>query len=114
MDGIVQMTQIVGLVWRNMKNKHKLPVGYTSLNWKERKEVREQYIEEQNNLCMYCGNNLKEDPPTEITDKKINWNIFPPNFLQHPIHLQHDHNTGMTEGAVHAYCNAVLWQYDGR
>ena len=22
--------------------------------------------------------------------------------------------TNMTEGAVHAYCNAVLWQYEGR
>jgi hypothetical protein len=34
--------------------------------------------------------------------------------LKSPIHLQHDHDTGLTEGAVHAYCNAVLWQYEGR
>jgi hypothetical protein len=30
------------------------------------------------------------------------------------IHLQHCHKTNMTEGAVHAYCNAVLWQYEGK
>lgn len=36
------------------------------------------------------------------------------NFLQHPIHLQHNHTTGMTEGAVHNYCNAVMWQYEHR
>ena len=35
-------------------------------------------------------------------------------LLDHPIHLQHSHNTGVTEGAVHNYCNAVMWQYDGR
>ena len=39
---------------------------------------------------------------------------FPQNFLQYPIHLQHNHDTGMTEGAVHNYCNAVMWQYEGR
>ena len=35
-------------------------------------------------------------------------------MLAHPIHLQHNHSTDMTEGAVHAYCNCVLWQYEGR
>jgi hypothetical protein len=34
--------------------------------------------------------------------------------LLHPVHLQHSHVTGLTEGAVHAFCNAVLWQYEGR
>ena len=94
--------------------KYKLPVDYTKLEWYDRKAVREQYVTEQENKCMYCGNNLSEEPPIEITNKRINWDLFPDNFLKHPIHLQHNHNTGMTEGAVHAYCNAVLWQYDGR
>ncbi len=49
----------------------------------------------------------------DITDKKINWKLFPENFLKYPIHLQHNHDTGMTEGAVHNYCNAVMWQYEG-
>ena len=94
--------------------KYKLPVDYTKLEWFEKKQVREQYIIEQENKCMYCGHDLSEDPPLEITDKDIIWDLFPPNFLKNRIHLQHDHNTNMTEGAVHAYCNAVMWQYEGR
>jgi hypothetical protein len=95
-------------------NKYDLPVDYDKLEWWERREVREQYIREQNNKCYYCGQDLNQDPPEEITNKKINWALFPDNFLKHPIHLQHDHYNGMTEGAVHAYCNAVMWQYEGR
>ena len=49
-----------------------------------------------------------------ITNKYIDWDLFPENFLKAPIHLQHNHNTGMTEGAVHNYCNAVMWQYEHR
>jgi len=90
------------------------PLDYTTLTASERRKVRLQYIEEQNNKCFYCKEDLDKDPPKHITDKKINWKLFPPNFLQYPIHLQHDHNTGITEGAVHSYCNAVMWQYEGR
>lgn len=91
-----------------------LPVDYTKLNWVERKQVREQYIKEQNGKCYYCGYDLDNSPPKHITDKKINWNLFPKDFLKYPIHLQHNHVTGMTEGAVHSYCNAVMWQYENR
>lgn len=94
--------------------KYKLPVDYTHLTFQERREVRMQYIEEQNGLCMYCKGSIYEEPPKEITDKEINWKLFPKDFLKYPIHLQHNHGTDMTEGAVHAYCNAVLWQYEGR
>ena len=92
----------------------KLPVDYTKLTWQERKSVREQYVKEQEGNCFYCGEFLGEEPPESVISKKINWELFPPNFLQYPIHLQHDHNTNMTEGAVHSYCNAVMWQYHGR
>lgn len=91
--------------------KYNLPLDYTKLSWRARRKVREQYIEEQAGDCMFCHVSLTEEP---IMDKKINWRLFPPNFMKHPVHLQHDHGTGMTEGAVHAYCNAVLWQYHGR
>lgn len=93
---------------------YKLPVDYTKLNYTERKVVRLQYIEEQKGLCHYCGCSLNEEAPEKIKSKNINWNLFPKNFLQYPIHLQHNHNTGMTEGSVHNYCNAVMWQYEGR
>jgi len=91
-----------------------LPVNYHSLEWWERREVRKQYIKEQNGNCAYCNQPLSSKPPKEITDRPINWELFPSNFLKYPIHLQHNHETGMTEGAVHSYCNAVMWQYEGR
>lgn len=92
----------------------KLPQDYVMLNPTQRRLVREEYVRKQNNLCMYCECDLDGQPPTYVTNQKIDWDLFPPSFLKHPIHLQHSHVTGMTEGAVHAYCNAVLWQYHGR
>ena len=96
------------------KKEIKLPVNYSVLTFAERRLVRERYIELQSRSCYWCGHSLDKDPPTEITDQFINWSLFPPNFLKYPIHLQHCHETDMTEGAVHAYCNAVMWQYHGR
>lgn len=90
-----------------------LPIDYTKLHWTERRQVREQYIKEQGGKCYYCGCSLDEPAPPHIIDKKINWKLFPENFLKYPIHLQHNHDTGMTEGVVHNYCNAVMWQYEG-
>lgn len=93
-----------------------LPTKYSKLDWRkgEKRLVRELYIQLQNNLCYYCKESLSNTPPKNITDKSINWNLFPKGFLNHPIHLQHNHKTDMTEGAVHAYCNAVLWQYENK
>ena len=96
------------------KEEYKLPIDYTELEPQERREVREQYIKEQKGLCAYCGESLENEAPKKVTNKKIDWSLFPHNFLKYPIHLQHDHDTGMTEGAVHNYCNAVLWQYHSR
>ena len=93
--------------------KYNLPVDYTKLEASERREVREQYIAEQNFKCMYCKCSLGENPPQTILNKEINWSLFPEHFLKYPVHLQHNHNTGMTEGAVHSYCNAIMWQYHG-
>ena len=92
----------------------KLPVDYTKLTRVERREVREQYVREQRGLCYFCNSKLDEPPSKKMTDLKIDWGLFPPGFLNAPVHLQHCHVTGMTEGAVHAYCNAVMWQYYGR
>jgi hypothetical protein len=91
-----------------------LPTDYTKLKPREKREVRQLYIKQQGGRCMYCDEDLEQSPPSRITDLEINWQLFPPGFLDNPIHLQHCHRTNMTEGAVHAYCNAVLWQYEGR
>lgn len=84
---------------------------YSRLTPYERRDLRNQYVEAQKGLCYWCKSDIHSDPPKKITDFKINWNLFPEGFLNYPIHLQHNHATDLTEGAVHAYCNAVMWQY---
>jgi hypothetical protein len=100
--------------WQEEEKKYDLPVDYDKLERWERREVRLQYIKEQNNKCYYCNEDLDEPAPKRITEKPVNWDLFPKGFLDYPIHLQHDHGTGMTEGAVHNHCNAVMWCYEGR
>ncbi len=89
-------------------------IKYSELTRAERMSVREKYIKLQKGNCLYCHESLTEKPPKLITEKPIDWNLFPPNFLKYPIHLQHNHASDQVEGAVHAYCNAVMWQYEKR
>ena len=90
------------------------PVKYSELNTRQKRLIKNQYTIEQNNKCMYCGESLDSDPPQRILEKQIDWSYFPPNFTKYSIHLQHNHETDLTEGVVHAYCNAVMWQYENR
>lgn len=90
-----------------------LPQNYNHLTSQQRREVREEYIRIQDNKCAHCNLPLDKDPPLVIQCKKINKRLFPPNFFKWPVHLHHNHSTGMTIGAVHALCNAVLWEYHG-
>jgi hypothetical protein len=96
--------------------KMKLPVDYRTLDWKkgDNARVREEYVLLQEGKCYWCGCSLDEEPPERISNLEINWDLFPKGFLNAPVHLQHCHKTHMTEGAVHALCNAVMWQYYGR
>ena len=91
-----------------------LPQLYSKLTYVQRRMVREQYMELQKNKCYWCGGHLLDAPPDRILDTPINEKLFPPNFFKYPIHLQHNHRTDETEGAVHARCNAVMWQYHRR
>lgn len=90
------------------------PVLYNKLTPSEKRAVREKYVMLQEGNCFWCKESLAGSPPKSVLSKKIDWRKFPPNFLKHPVHLQHCHKSGLTEGAVHAYCNAVMWQYHGR
>lgn len=94
--------------------KYSLPQNYKLLTQSERREVRQQYIVQQNHKCDYCGQYIHNPPNEIVTNYKIDWEKFPPYFKKYPIHLQHDHKTGLTEGAVHMYCNAIMWQYEER
>lgn len=91
----------------------KLPINYEKASWRERKEAREAHIIQQRELCQFCKEPLDKGPALWVTDNPIDWSLFPKGFISRPVHLHHDHNTGMTIGAVHAYCNAYLWQYHG-
>ena len=91
----------------------KLPVNYENLHWRKKREVREEYVRQQKGLCFFCGASLKGKPSAEIANKRVDFTLFPINFFKYPVHLHHDHKTGMTLGAVHNHCNAVLWQYHG-
>lgn len=88
-----------------------LPINYKKLTWQSRLLVRLEYIRLQDGLCCYCNQPLDGNPPDEIMDIYIDRRLFPDNFFRYPVHLHHNHETGMTIGAIHNRCNAVLWQY---
>ena len=90
-----------------------LPIDYDKAHWSVRKKAREQYAKNQKGKCQHCKELLVNQPSREIMNKSINIRLFPAGFFNSPIHLHHDHKTGLTISAVHARCNAVLWQYKG-
>lgn len=89
------------------------PQNYKALSPQERRELRNRYRAEQDDNCWHCKEPLKGKPAGYIMAKPLNQRLFPAGFLRWPVHLHHDHGTGMTIGAVHAWCNGVLWQYHG-
>lgn len=93
---------------------YKLPQNYYELTQPQRRQIRLQYIQLQNHKCDYCGQYIHKAPNKIVTQYKIDWTKFPYYFRKYPIHLHHDHKTGITEGAVHMYCNAIMWQYEER
>lgn len=94
----------------------RVPALYSKLSAARRIAVRERYVELQRGLCYHCGRHLPGPPAPHVLALKVNWHAFPgreAGFLKHPVHLHHCHKTDLTLGAVHAYCNAVLWQHHG-
>jgi hypothetical protein len=90
-----------------------LPINYQEAGPCTRRAARNEYVRIQAGLCYHCKEPLTGDPSKDVMRKRIRLGLFPKGFLTWPIHLHHDHNTGITLGAVHARCNAVLWQYHG-
>lgn len=96
-----------------VSNLIELPIDYRTLQPWQRRKVREQYIENQGGNCSHCNEPLSKSASKKVMEKEINMQLFPENFFKYPVHLHHSHDTGMTIGAVHCHCNAVLWQYHG-
>lgn len=90
-----------------------LPADYKRLSSAMRRQVRLEYVRRQGGMCRHCKAPLSGKPTQEMQDKFVRTNLFPKNFFDWPVHLHHSHKTGLTVGAVHAKCNAVLWQYHG-
>lgn len=90
-----------------------LPINYKTSHWAVRKQAREQYIIEQEGKCCHCDELLSGPPSKKVAEAYIKLSLFPRGMFDHPIHLHHCHNSHMTIGAVHARCNAWLWQYRG-
>lgn len=89
------------------------PRLYRMMSQPERAALRREYIKEQGGRCYYCKAPLTEKPPSKVAKLKIDKRRFPSTFFKFPVHLHHCHVSGFTLGAVHAHCNAVLWQYHG-
>lgn len=90
-----------------------LPINYSKSHSTTRKKAREQYVVQQEGKCWYCKCPLSGNPSKKIMSACINKKLFPKGMFDYPVHLHHDHNTHMSIGAVHARCNAYLWQYLG-
>ena len=90
-----------------------LPTAYADIPYTWRHKVRRMYVREQKGMCYYCHHLLSNPAPSFVKNSKVDKSLFPKHFFDSAIHLHHDHDTGMTLGAVHSYCNAVLWQYHG-
>lgn len=91
-----------------------IPAYYDNLTWYERRLVREEYIILQSGACYYCKETLLHDTSDELKARfPLDPRRWGPEFLKHPVHLHHCHRSGLTLGATHAYCNAILAQYHG-
>ncbi|MGV8863267.1 MAG: hypothetical protein ACOH2T_19135 [Pseudomonas sp.] len=90
-----------------------LPVMYHDCSSHYRRLVREEYSRIQGGNCQHCLAPLSGPPADHVAKAHINLRLFPPGMLDHPVHLHHDRKTGLTIGAVHARCNAFLFQYHG-
>ena len=90
-----------------------LPTDYRLLTQPDRRAVREEYARRQGGNCAHCARPLLGPAHESALAMRVNARLFPPNFFKWPVHLHHCHKTGMTIGAVHNHCNAVLWQHHG-
>lgn len=87
---------------------------YSKLTPQERRKVREELMAKQEQLCWYCHKPFWMTPPSHIENYEYNMRVFPPTMFKYPVHSHHDHETDVCIGAVHAKCNAYMWETEGK
>lgn len=92
---------------------HVVPARYADLDPQQRRSTREAYVTAQGGNCCHCRAPLIGPPAADVAAKRVTARLYPPNFFKYPVHLHHDRKNGLTIGAVHNHCNAVLWEYHG-
>lgn len=90
-----------------------LPCVYNKLTPAQKRQCRQAYVDKQLGCCYHCKEPLAGPPAFSVQMRSVKASLFPPGFFAHPVHLHHSHKTGLTIGAVHARCNAVLFQHYG-
>lgn len=86
-------------------------MSYKYSKIKNKQYVRDELIEKQANICIFCGNKLDEESYFE--GSPIDKSLFPKTFFDHPMHIHHNHDTDNVIGLIHATCNAISWQLLG-
>ncbi len=82
----------------------------------KKRELRDEYTRSFGGRCLYCFEKLDDEPNSFVRDSAddIEWDDSPgrkEGFLKNPIHLHHDHETGLTLASIHALCNAHSWHF---
>lgn len=83
---------------------------YSQMTQPQRRAVREEMAKQQGGNCWYCKQPLTGKPLPKIENYPYNMRLFPPSMFKYPVHLHHDHDTDICLGAVHAKCNAYMWE----
>lgn len=90
-----------------LRYKLELPTKYSSLSGERLAVVKEAYICLQRERCWLCGGNLYELPNHVVDNPNLIGLCSSQLAEQHPLHLHHNHDTGLTLGVAHAECNII-------
>jgi len=91
----------------SLRYKLELPIKYSSLSGERLSAVKEAYTCLQRERCWLCGNNLWDLPKYIVENPKL-MGLCGNQLAEHsPLHLHHDHDTGLTLGVTHAECNII-------
>jgi hypothetical protein len=91
----------------SLRYKLDLPTKYSSLSGERKSAVISAYICLQRERCWLCGDSLYELPTFIVENPKLMALSYNELAEEHPHHLHHDHDTGLTLGVTHAECNIM-------